>query len=263
MAMPAPTTQRQPVTFGATSARQIICCRVCGRTLLIGERSFGYFTGTGEGPFDVCELCVPRAHRFGLRPHPSTSSEVEHAQRGSRLARIRTALGKRRSRSPRVVDDVVQGSAAVVGGDAAVPAGRRRSRRSAVRAATDPAALGTVPAGAAAVPLAVAAFNRSPHARTLAGLYRTLGAPRANVQPRTATDREVIITVAWEIVWYQFRVMPDGIEQVHGTYLSELHGRWQRWNCSVTPEGAVLDPREDVVVDGHYTSIHEAEDTAR
>ncbi|MCW2972718.1 MAG: hypothetical protein JWN72_991, partial [Thermoleophilia bacterium] len=86
--------------------------------------------------------------------------------------------------------------------------------------------------------------NQSPHARTLAGLYRTLGAPRSSVAPRSATDREVILTVAWEIVWYQFRVMPDGIEQHRGQYLSELQPRWQRWNCIVATDGTVREAGE-------------------
>ncbi|MCW2921259.1 MAG: hypothetical protein JWL76_1133 [Thermoleophilia bacterium] len=241
-----------PTTFGMTSARQVVNCRVCGRTLLMGERSVGYFTVQGEGPYDVCQLCVSRAHRYGLRPRPSTADEIARAGGGNAVSRLldaaRSLVGARgaRKRTRRTETPQAHGTAAVTAAAAAAASGSgKRSRRRAVAAAPlDPYALGAVPVGSAAIPVALAAFNQSPHARTLAGLYRTLGAPRASVAPRSATDREVILTVAWEIVWYQFRVMPDGIEQQRGQYLSELQPRWQQWNCDVTPNGTIRERGE-------------------
>jgi len=248
VSMPPVTTPGDAVaTFGRTNARQLVSCRVCGRTLLMGERSVGYFTTAGEGPFDVCELCVPRAHRYGLRSRPSTADEVARASGAGAIDRVKAAIGaivSGKSRAPRrQAPAVVQGSAAVAAAQAAGSAGKGRRRRAAA-AQLDSLALGAVPVGAAAIPVALAAFNQSPHARTLAGLYRTLGAPRASVTPRSVTDREVIVTVAWEIVWYQFRVMPDGIEQERGQYLSELQDRWQQWNCVVAPDGTVREAGE-------------------
>ena len=187
----------------------MISCRVCGRTLLMGERSTGFFTANGEGPFDVCELCIPRADRFGLRPQPSTPDEVSHTSRRGRRWVLR------------------------------LPTGARRAARISASA----------PVGTAALPVALAAFNESNHAHTLAGLYKTLGAPRASVVPRSPTDREVILTVAWEIVWYQFRILADGaIEQTRGTYLSDLPMRWREWNCSVSASGKVAAPQPDQIV---------------
>ena len=229
-------------TFGTTSTRQFVGCRVCGRTLLLGERSVGFFTPAGDGPYDVCELCVPRAHRYGLRPRPSTPDEVAGARSGNLLRRIGGLFGgtgdrtrRTRTRSPRTAEPVAQGTAAIAA--AATTSGRRGKRRGS--APVDERVLGSVPVGSAAIPVALAAFNQSPHARTLAGLYRTLGEPRASVAPRSSTDREVILTVAWEIVWYQFRIMPDGIEQERGQYLSDLQPRWQQWNCAVATDGRV------------------------
>lgn len=241
-----------PTTFGTTSARQVVNCRVCGRTLLMGERSVGYFTVQGEGPYDVCQLCVPRAHRYGLRPRPSTADEIARARRGNAVSRLLDATkalvgagGARSARTrTRAAAPEAHGTAAVAAAAAASGSGKRSRRRAAAAAPLDPYALGAVPVGSAAIPVALAAFNQSPHARTLAGLYRTLGAPRASVAPRSATDREVILTVAWEIVWYQFRVMPDGIEQQRGQYLSDLQPRWQQWNCDVTPEGTIRERSE-------------------
>lgn len=244
---PVQTPPDAVATFGRTNARQLVSCRVCGRTLLMGERSVGYFTANGEGPFDVCELCVPRAHRYGLRSRPSTADEVARASRNGAIKRVKSAIGAivaGKSRPQRRPAPVVQGSAAVAAAQASSPNGKPRRRRIAATASLDTMSLGAVPVGAAAIPVALAAFNQSPHARTLAGLYRTLGAPRASVTPRSVTDREVIVTVAWEIVWYQFRVMPDGIEQQRGQYLAELHERWQSWNCVVASDGTVREAGE-------------------
>ena len=64
--MSSTPSHQSPLTFGQTSyKKERVGCRVCGRTLLLGERSRGFFTISGEGPYDVCELCVPRAERFG------------------------------------------------------------------------------------------------------------------------------------------------------------------------------------------------------
>jgi hypothetical protein len=232
---------------------------VCGRTLLMGERSVGFFTVAGEGPYDVCELCVPRAHRYGLRPRPSTPDEVAGARRSGAIRSMLDAAARlvtprrRRSAAPAPrrrpsTPEPALGSAAVAA--AATTSPKKRSRRRAANPALDPYALGAVPVGSAAIPVALAAFNQSPHARTLAGLHRTLGAPRASVAPRSATDREVILTVAWEIVWYQFRIMPDGIEQERGQYLSDLQPRWQQWNCDVAPDGTIREQGAVVATSG-------------
>jgi len=235
----------------------------------MGERSVGYFTLAGEGPFDVCELCTTRAHRYGLRPRPSTADEVAQASRRGVATQIASAfqglVGSRSDRRGKRPPARAQGTTAVAAAAAAGDAGKgRRGRRAAAAAAPmDLAALGSVPVGSAAIPVAMAAFNQSPHARTLAGLYRTLGAPRASVAPRSGTDREVILTVAWEIVWYQFRVMPDGIEQQRGTYLSELQPRWQQWNCTVAADGMVREAGEIAPPSGQDPGATAIEESVR
>lgn len=177
----------------------------------MGERSLGFFNQHGEGPFDVCELCAPHAHRYGLRPRPSTPEELTRG-RSANAGRIRRIISKPRNRRRTVV-------------------------------AAD---LRATPVGAAAIPVALASFNDTQHARTLAGLSRTLGTPRASVVPRSPTDREVVLTVAWDIVWYQFQIKPDGtIEPTKGMHLDELPVRWQQWNCDVKPNGRISMPPED------------------
>lgn len=201
-----------PVAQFGPSVRDVVRCRVCGRTLLLGERSTGCFTHAGDGPFDVCQLCVPTAGRYGLRPRPSTPDEVAREQQRGRA---------------RIVVRAVRRLVPRLGGAGA-------------------ASSVMPPLGAAAIPVALAAFNASEHARMLSGLSRTLGKPRASVVPRSPLDREVILTVAWEIVWYQFRIQPDGTIRVErGTYLTELPVRWQQWNCAVRASGHVTSPTAD------------------
>lgn len=243
-------TLSPPTAFAATSSHQHVGCRVCGRTLLLGERSIGYFTATGEGPFDVCELCAPKAYRYGLRSQPYSPEEITRTLRGGMALRASRWLRKLVSRSdvkgPSI--PVVQGSAVIT---ATTQNSKRRSMRRRPQVALDSTTLGTVPVGTAAIGVAIAAFNQSSNSRTLAGLYRTLGAPRASVTPRSATDREVILTVAWEIVWYQFRIMPDAIAQERGQYLSDLQDRWKDWNCIVGPAGTVTFTGDDLAEDGN------------
>src|SRR5690606_15583898 len=123
-------------TFSASSTREVVRCRVCGRSLLLGERSIGYFTVSGNGPFDVCELCVPRAARHGLRPQQFTADEVTRSRRNINIFR-------RFSRKVRT----------------AAPS--TRAKRSATPTMLDGRPLGAVPVGTAAIPLALAAFNQS------------------------------------------------------------------------------------------------------
>ncbi len=73
-------------------------------------------------------------------------------------------------------------------------------------------------------------FNTSEHPRTVAGLARTLGAPHAGAATSTASAAEVVLTVAWELSWYQFNVdLSDGRDPVRlrgqGHELSELPER--------------------------------------
>ena len=52
----------------------------------------------------------------------------------------------------------------------------------------------------------VSAFNRSPYRRAIAGISKSLGDPLVSVIPLAGTRPDVVITVAWDISWYQYRV---------------------------------------------------------
>ena len=57
-------------------------------------------------------------------------------------------------------------------------------------------------------------FNLSQHRRTVAGVAKSLGPPKASILPLSGVSGEMIVTVAWEISWYQYRVSPDAAHPV-------------------------------------------------
>src|SRR2546428_838038 len=53
---------------------------------------------------------------------------------------------------------------------------------------------------------AIDLFNESEHPRTIAGIARTLGPPRGSAVTSPESAAEVLLTIAWELSWYQFTV---------------------------------------------------------
>src|SRR6476646_1222618 len=92
-----------------------------------------------------------------------------------------------------------------------------------------------------AVEASLELFNESTHPRTVSGIARTLGDPRVSVVRRS--HREVVVTVAWDLSWYQYRVDMLGAQTVtlqrRGEELTELDGRFLEWNAQAEPDGTV------------------------
>ena len=81
-------------------------------------------------------------------------------------------------------------------------------------------------------------FNASEHPRTVAGIARSLGIPHASASTSKSSAAEVLLTVAWELSWYQFGVdLSDGREPVRpagrARSCRELPDEAQDWNCTV------------------------------
>ena len=58
-------------------------------------------------------------------------------------------------------------------------------------------------------------FNsRRRYRRTVAGIAKSLGPPQASIVPLSGVSGEMVITVAWEISWYQYRVTPESSQRV-------------------------------------------------
>ena len=88
---------------------------------------------------------------------------------------------------------------------------------------------------------AVERFNGSEERRKVAGLIRSLGEPQAAVRP-DAGRQMALVTVAWEISWYQWEVNADGQcdpvrEVAKGDEVSELSDDAQAWNAAVAEDG--------------------------
>ena len=52
-------------------------------------------------------------------------------------------------------------------------------------------------------------FNSSDYRRTVGGIAKSLGEPHASVVPLSGVKSELVVTVAWDISWYQYRVTPE------------------------------------------------------
>lgn len=117
------------------------------------------------------------------------------------------------------------------------------------RAERAPAAPPEEPAAASpgtTLPEAVAAFNASDHRRTVRGLTRTLGLPRASgLAIRTSAGHPgARLTVAWELTWYQWEVGPgpngpEVRESGKGETIDQLRAADRTWNLLADADGTL------------------------
>ncbi len=188
-------------------------CAVCNRTLLLGERAARYTPG-GDDWVDVCPLCLDTANEHGwIKEGTPTTPIVEEApRRRRRLGGLAHLFeGTRRPEPERVVSP---------------PVLRRLSREE--QAFVDAAEL----------------FNESPYSRTIAGIAKSLGEPQVNMISLSGANTEVVLTVAWEISWYQYRIVPDSGQPVRlaerGQDGSELAERFRHANASFDGAGRLV-----------------------
>jgi hypothetical protein len=71
-----------------------------------------------------------------------------------------------------------------------------------------------------------------------------LGEPQASIVPLSGVSGELVVTVAWDISWYQYRVTPDSAQPVRlaerGHELGELDPTSQRWNAKIEDDGRLV-----------------------
>src|SRR5262249_32625323 len=86
-------------------------------------------------------------------------------------------------------------------------------------------------------------FNPSQYRRTVGGIAKSLGGPRVSVVTLSGVNAEVVVTVAWEISWYQYRVTPDSDNPVRleerGHDPAELEGSFTEWNAHMEDDGRI------------------------
>jgi hypothetical protein len=186
-------------------------CAVCERTLLTGERALR-FSPDGDEFVDVCPLCADIALEHGWVREGSPTTPTVPSQRRKRRRGLGSLFDPRRQPA----DDPV----------VAEPILRRLSAREqqTVEAAD--------------------IFNASDYRRTVGGIAKSLGEPRASIVPLSGVSGELIVTVAWDISWYQYRVTPDSAQPVRlaerGHELADLDATYQRWNGKIEGDGRLV-----------------------
>jgi hypothetical protein len=187
-------------------------CAVCHRTLLLGERALRYSPG-GDDWVDVCALCTEEANEHGW------------VREGSPTAPVLADGRRRRRRLPHL--------------------GILDSRRADTEPAAPEPILRRLSAPEQAMVEAAELFDQSPFKRTVAGIAKSLGEPRVSLLPLSGTNPEVVITVAWDISWYQYRVLlgsnPQPIRLAERGYeIDELDPRFKVWNGTLEASGRVV-----------------------
>jgi hypothetical protein len=188
-----------------------LICAVCERTLLTGERSVR-FSPDGYEFVDVCPLCTDIALEHGWVREGSPTTPTVPNQRRRKRRGLTSLFDPRRQPA----DDPV----------VAEPILRRLSvpEQQMVEAAD--------------------IFNGSDYRRTVGGIGKSLGQPRASIVPLSGVSGELIVTVAWDISWYQYRVTPDSAQPVRlaerGHELADLDATYQRWNAKIEGDGRLV-----------------------
>jgi len=184
-------------------------CAICERTLLVGERSVRY-SPNGEDFVDVCPLCQEVAVDHGWVKEGSPTTPMVAERRRKRLGPLAALLEGRKPATDRGVEE---------------PILRRLSKPE--KAMVEAAEI----------------FNESAFRRTVAGIAKSLGEPKASIVPLSGPNAEVVLTVVWDISWYQYRITPESGQPVRlaerGHEPRELEAMFTSWNARLTPDGRI------------------------
>jgi hypothetical protein len=186
-------------------------CAVCERTLLTGERALR-FAPNGEDFVDVCPLCADIALEHGWIKEGSPTTPTVPNQRRKRRRGLASLFDPLRQPpdEPVVAEPILR---------------RLSAREQQLVEAAD-------------------IFNASDYRRTVGGIAKSLGKPRASIVPLSGVSGELIVSVAWDISWYQYRVSPESAQPVRlaerGHELADLEPSYQRWNAKVEDDGRLV-----------------------
>ncbi len=192
-----------------TNAKVTRVCGLCERTLLMGEQALR-FSPDGHNYVDVCPLCQGLAldHGWVREGHAMSPTLHEPGSKRKQKTLWQALLGARDSESEPVVSE---------------PILRRLS--------DDEVALVE----------AADLFNQSQFRRTIAGVARSLGEPQVSIIPLPGVNAETVLTFAWDITWYQYRVSPEAAQPVRiaerGHDMDEITHPYTAWNARVDDQG--------------------------
>jgi hypothetical protein len=188
-------------------------CAICERTLLMGEKAIRFSPNGGSDFVDVCPLCAELAVEYGWLREGAPTTPVAFPERKRRNASWLSGLlgGRQRLAEETIVSE---------------PILRRLSdHEQAMVGAAD-------------------LFNASQYRRTVGGIGRSLGMPKVSVVVLSGVNSEVVVTVAWDISWYQYRVSPESENPVRlegrGHDPTELETSFTSWNAHMADDGRVV-----------------------
>jgi hypothetical protein len=200
-----------PRPMRITKAAVVRTCSICERTLLMGERATR-FSPDGHDFVDVCPLCQDTALEHGWVKEGSPTTPMLPADRRRRRPALGRLLNSRRGTSPEpVVSDPI------------------------LRRLSEPEL---------AMVEAADLFNASDYRRSVDGIAKSLGRPKASIVRLSGTSGDLVITVVWDISWYQYRVAPDSAQPVRlagrGYDPSELESSFTAWNARLDDDGRIV-----------------------
>lgn len=186
-------------------------CAVCDRTLLQGEVALR-FSPDGVEFVDVCPLCQDYALDYGwVREGGPVSPALSSTRARRKRTRWSQLLGVQDGEAAPVVPEPV------------------------LRRLTD---------SEAALVEAADLFNQSTFRRTVAGVAKSLGDPKVSIVPLPGVNAETVLTFAWDITWYQYRVTPDAAQPVRiadrGHDLDEVEATYAQWNARFDETGRLV-----------------------
>jgi hypothetical protein len=193
-----------------TKATVIRSCAVCERTLLQGEYAMR-FSPDGVEFVDVCPLCQEVALEYGWVREGGPMSPVLSPHGRRKRPRWAQLLGVGNGEAQPVVPEPI------------------------LRRLSD---------GEAALVEAADLFNASLFTRTVQGVARALGAPLVSIVPLSGVNSELVLTFAWEITWYQYRVLPEAPQPIRladrGSDIAEIEAAFTGWNAQLDENGRVI-----------------------
>lgn len=185
-------------------------CAICERTLLMGEQAVR-FSPDGSEYADVCPLCQDVALDHGwVREGVAVSPALQQPLRRKRSL-WSTLLGTR-------------------------PAGEQPVASEPILRRLSDAEIALVEAADL--------FNQSQFRRTITGVAKALGPPQASIVPLSGVNDETVITFAWDITWYQYRINPESGQPVRiaerGHDLGDLEEGYTAWNARLSDDGRLM-----------------------
>lgn len=195
-----------------TKASVTRVCAICDRSLLMGEHATR-FSPDGHEHVDVCSLCHEAALGHGwVREGQAVSAALQAPVRRRKQKPLwQVLLGSREEETEPIV---------------AEPVLHRLSDEE--LALVESADL----------------FNQSAFRRTIAGVAKSLGDPKVSILQIAGVNAETVLTFAWDITWYQYRVSPEAAQPVRiedrGQDIAELASTFTEWNARLEDGGRIV-----------------------